>query len=180
MIHLTGVAQRSFLFPANVSAVSAYFGHFENIVGLLPHITLVKRYAAHQFRVLYHTTELGLYRVRIYCDLEAQLDPLHRLLRVLPIAARPAVKARATLNSLTAQGRYTSTTQFLAEGTHTRVEYRLRLRASLPTPLGLTLVPDSVLNQIARNITQWRIREIADGLVEGSIKDFAQPTRKCR
>ena len=180
MIHLTGSAHRSFLFPADVSATSTYFGNLERVLGLLPHITLVKRYGADQFRALYHTTELGLYRVRIYCDLEAHLDSDQALLHVLPLTAHPAVKARATLNSLTAPGVYTSTSHFLAEGTHTRVEYRLRLRATLPTPLGLNLVPQSVLEQITRNITQWRIREIADGLVERSIKDFARRSKKRR
>lgn len=180
MIHLTGAAHRSFLFPADVSTTSAYFGDIERVLGMLPHITLVKRYGANQFRALYHTAELGLYRVRIYCDLEAHLDPHQALLRVQPLSTHAPVKARATLNSLTAQGAYTSTSHFLAEGTHTRVDYRLRLRATLPTPLGLSLVPEGVLEQIARNITQWRIREIADGLVERSIKDFARRSKKRR
>lgn len=172
MIQLAGSAHRSFRFPADVATTRAYFGNFERLLRWLPHITLVKRYGPGQFRAVYHTTELGLYRVRIYCDFEAALDARRSLLRVRPSAARAPIKARATLNSLTAPGVYASTSHFLADGAQTRVDYRLRLRATLPTPLGLSLIPAQVLEQIAHNITQWRIREIADGFVERSLHDF--------
>jgi hypothetical protein len=180
MIRIAGSVRRSFLFPADLPAACAYFGDFNRIAGYLPHIGLVKAYAPTHFRMLYHTTELGVYRVRIYCDLEARFDEKKHILYVAPLNGRPPVKSRVTINSLTAQGMYMSESAFRAAGGHTRVDYHLVLKARLPKPLGLKLIPDGILERIAHNITMWRIHEIADGFVERSINEFERGKRRGR
>ncbi len=137
MIRIAGSVHRSFLFPADLPTACAYFGDFNHIARYLPHIGLVKAYAPNHFRMLYHTTELGVYRVRIYCDLEARFDEKKHVLRVAPLDGHPPVKSRVTINSLTSQGTYTSESVFRAGGGRTRVDYHLVLKARLPKPLGL-------------------------------------------
>lgn len=178
MIEIAGGVQRAFTFPADLAATRAYFSDFRRVAGLLPHIRLVRAHGADEFRVLYRTLELGLYDVRIYCDLRAQFDPRHSVLRVTAASGYPPVKARVTLTSLTAHGRYQSTSTFLAAGGETQVIYRLTLNARLPKPLGLQLISDRALERIAHSIVMRRIHEIADGFVERSLADFEKKRRR--
>lgn len=172
MIRIACSVRRSFIFPADLPTACAYFGDVARAIGRLPHIRLVNTYAPNHFRLLYHASELGIYRIRLYCDVQAQFDAKRRILRVTPLNGHLPVKARVTLNSLTAQGTYASETVFQAAGDHTRVDYHLSLRATVPKMLGLKLVPDSVLERIAHTTAMWRIHEIADGLIERSIREF--------
>ena len=48
----------------------------------------------------------------------------------------------------------------------------LELKAALPKPLGLSLVPDAVMNQITHSIADWRIHEIAGGFIDRSIAAY--------
>lgn len=178
MIAIRGAVHRSFTFPADLPAAHAYFGDFRRILNLLPHIRLVKTHGPGQFRVLYRTVEVGVYDVRIYCDLHARLDRARSVLRVAPLTGIPPVKPRVTLTSLTAQGVYQSTSSFLDGGSSTQVEYHLELNAHLPKPIGLNLISDRVLERIAHSIVMWRIHEIADGFVERSIDDFRKTRRR--
>jgi hypothetical protein len=176
VITIAGSTHRSFTFPADLPTACAYYGDYTHIFSYLPHIRLVTIYAPGQFRMLYHTHELGIYRVQIYCDLQAKFDEKKRALCIVPLPGIPTIRPRVTLNSLTAQGHYESETVFHPAGNHTRVEYRLNLGAKMYKPLGLSLAPDSVLEQVARSITQARIREITDSFVERSIEDYLQGT----
>jgi hypothetical protein len=178
MIAITGTARRSFIFPAALPTACAFFSNYRRLLGYLPHVEPVNLYAPHQARMLYHTIELGVYRVRIYCDLEACLDEKRHILRVVPLAGRPPVQSHVTLNSLTAYGTFASETTFRAARHHTRVEYHLTLNAQLPKPLGLALIPDTVLKRIAHEITVWRIHEIADGFIERAIREFEGQKRR--
>jgi hypothetical protein len=180
MIEIAGAVQRAFTFPADLSTTCAYFGDFRRVISLLPHIRLVRAHSADHYRVLYHTVELGLYDVRIYCDLHARLDPRRSVLRVTPAESHSPVKARVTLTSLTASGRYQSTSEFQAAGRETQVNYRLTLNARLPKPLGLQLISDRAIERIAHSIVMWRIHEIADGFIERSIVDFEKRPRRRR
>jgi hypothetical protein len=172
MIRIACSVRRSFIFPADLPTACAYVGDVARAIGRLPHIRLVNTYAPNHFRLLYHASELGIYRIRLYCDVQAQFDAKRRILRVTPLNGHLPVKARVTLNSLTAQGTYASESVFQAAGDHTRVDYHLSLRATVPKMLGLKLVPDSVLERIAHTTAMWRIHEIADGLIERSIREF--------
>jgi hypothetical protein len=57
-------------------------------------------------------------------------------------------------------------------GDQSEVEYYLELGGHLPRPLGLNLIPGSVLNSIADNITNRRMNVIIDGFFALSIADF--------
>ncbi len=178
MIHIRGNVHRALTFPAELATTRAYFGNFRHVITLLPHIRLVKAYGANRFRVMYHTVELGVYAVRIYCDLRAGFVDGRPLLRVSPIEDFSPILPRVTMTSLTAQGRYQSDSIFHAQGDETRVDYSIRLAATLPKPLGLERMPDRVVERIARNIVTWRMHEIADGFVERAIHDYERHGRR--
>ena len=183
MIRIAGAAQRSFTFPADLLTTRTYFRDFKRILGTLPHIRLLWAYGPDRFRLLYGATELGMYRVRILCDVQATFDEAKNQLTVTSLSGIPPVAPRASVHSLAAQGYYASASTFHPAGDCTRIEYKLQLRAHLPKPLGLKLVPDAIVEQIARNITQWRIQEIADGFIERSMAEFRQslghPPERC-
>lgn len=180
MIHIRGNVHRTFLFPADLAITRAYFGNFAHILTLLPHIRLVKAYGADRFRVLYHTVELGVYEVKIYCDLHAGFVAGKPVLRVSPISDFAPAPAKVTLTSLTAQGTYQSDSIFHARGAETKVDYHIRLGATLPKPLGLDLIPDRVVERIARNIVVWRMGEIADGFVARAVSDYERKERRSK
>lgn len=184
MITISGTTHQTFSFPADVAAASAFYRDFSRILHYLPHIHLIKAYGPDQFRVMYHTLELSMYRVRIYCDLQVSYDDARQTLHVTPLLNKPPVKSEATVHSLTAQGYFTSQTIFRPRSDHSMVDYQLSLEAHLPKPFGLMLMPDMVIGQIASNITDWRIHEIAGGFIKRSVKEYrgsmAQPVRAGR
>lgn len=173
MIKIDGFAQRSFIFPADLPLAYAYYTDLSRMLTYLPHISLMRTFAYDKFRVLYNTLELGAYHIRIYCDLVATLDGVRKhVLRIGPLKGIPPVRPEAGLNSATTQGHFTMESIFYDEGTQTRIEYTLRLRARLPTPLGLRMLPGGVVNSIAESIMNMRIHEISDGFVERSLEAF--------
>jgi hypothetical protein len=52
------------------------------------------------------------------------------------------------------------------------LDYRLELKGQLPLPKGLRFMPASAINGIANNITNSRMKEIADGFVENTRNAF--------
>jgi hypothetical protein len=172
MINVIGSTRRTFPFPAALPLAFAYYSDLSRILTYLPHIFLVRAYSYDKFRMLYRTTELGTYRIRIFCDLQAQLDDKERIIYINPLDIARPVKAAASLRSATTQGSFSFQSVFQARGSETRIEYSLWLQADLPTPLGLRFMPGSVINRIAQNIAKWRMREIADGFIERSIDAF--------
>ena len=184
MITIAGTTHQIFHFPADVATASSFYRDFSRILRYLPHIHLIKAYGPDQFRVMYHTMELSVYRVRIYCDLQVSYDDASQTLHVAPLLDKPPVRSEATVHSLTAQGHFSSQTIFRPRGAHSMVDYQLSLEARLPKPFGLMLMPDMVIGQIASNITDWRIHEIAGGFIKRSVKEYrrnaAQPMRAVR
>ncbi len=172
MIQIAGTTRQTFNFPADSTAASSFYRDFGRILRYLPHIQLVRAYGPDQFRVMYNTLELGVYRVRIYCDLQVQYDELNQTLHVAPLPNKPPIKPVATVHSLTAQGYFTSQSIFRARRDHSVVDYQLSLEARLPRPFGLMLMPDKVVEQIASNITDWRIHEIAGGFIKRSVQEY--------
>jgi hypothetical protein len=83
------------------------------------------------------------------------------------------MKGEVGLYSLVSQGEYTSSSKFVSQGDQTLIEYQFGLKAELPIPLGLRLVPKSVLDGIASSLTKWRIDEIAEGFINRSLEAFA-------
>jgi len=175
MINITGSIKRAFIFPADIERTLAYYSELTRVATLLPHITLVQTYAPHQIRVLYESVELGAYNIQIYSDLESKVDFEEYALWVYPVKLKEsaAIEAKATSRTTTGQGLFAIDAQFFDLENQTRIEYHIRLQASLERPLGMRLMPRRVVNRIAQGITDNRIREIADGFIKQSIADFA-------
>ena len=176
MITIAGTTRQTFNFPADMATASSFYRDFSRILRYLPHIHLIKAYGPDQFRVMYDTMELSVYRVRIYCDLQVRYAEASQTLLVTPLLNKPLVKSEATVHSLTAQGYFTSQSIFWPRGDHSVVDYQLSLEARLPKPFGLMLMPDRVIGQIASNITDWRIHEIAGGFIKRSVLEYRQQT----
>ncbi len=171
MIKISGSARRSFIFPAELPMAYAYYGDVSRLLNYLPHICLVRAYGPDRFRLLYSSTELGIYHVRIFADVQTTLDE-GWILRVHPLDGIPPVRAHAGVNSVTAQGLFSSQSFFLGVGDRTRIEYSLQLRARLPSPLGLRFMPGAMVGRIAQGITNMRIREVVEGFIEHSVAAF--------
>jgi len=171
MIEVVGSASRSFIFPADLPMAYAYYGDVGRLLNYLPHIFLVRAYGPDRFRLLYSTTELGTYQIRIFADVQTTLDK-GWVIRVHPLDGIPPAEAEAGVNSSTAQGYFTSRSVFQEADSHTQIEYSLHLRAHLPPPLGLRLMPGMIVNRIAKSITNLRIREIVEGFIERSVDAF--------
>lgn len=171
MIQVAGSARRSLVFPGELPLAYAYYADVGRLLGYLPHICLVRAYGPDRFRLLYSSTELGLYQVRLFADVQTTLEE-GRIIHVHPMEDASPIKAQAGIHSTSTQGHFSSRSVFHDEGKQTRIEYSLQLRGDLPTPQGLRLMPGLVVNRIAKRITKMRIREIADGFVERSSDAF--------
>ena len=171
MIRVAGSVQRSFVFPGELPLAYAYYADIGRVLNYLPHICLVRTFGPDQLRLLYHSTELGLYQIRIYADVQTFLEDGH-VLHVRPLRGQPPIRPEAGAQSAAAQGYFASSSTFTAAGSQTRIEYKLQLRADLPAPLGLRVMPGPVVRSIARSITNMRIREIVEGFVDRSIDAF--------
>ena len=174
MIKVLGSTTLSFMFPADQEIAYQYYLDMGRIVQFLPHISLISASDSNFFRLAYETVELGAYHIRILCDVEIIRDTDSKLLQFQPVELPPEVPTKSGFNSASGRGYYRSESYFMPEGEQTRIEYHLQLNANLPTPLALKVVPTSVLNKIARNITNGRIKEIAGGFIEGSVAYFPQ------
>ena len=173
MIKLSASYHHTFFFPARHDACFTYYASLNQTLSFLPHISIVRSYSPNQFRVLYNTTELGIYRVNIFCDVQLEVDPVRNRLLIKPLHNGPSpTKSSFGLYSLTGQGYYSSESIFSADGDQTAIDYKLHMHASLPVPLALRPMPEKVISKIANEITNWRMREIADGFMQRSIQAF--------
>ncbi|GAB4581075.1 MAG: hypothetical protein Fur0022_38220 [Anaerolineales bacterium] len=172
MIRVFGSVSRSFVFPAPWEIAADYYRDFNRVVNHLPLISMVKSLDADKFRVMYNSVELGVYHIKIYCDVHTWFDANDRVLIVQTTDDHPKIPTQSTWNSSSAHGAFASQSVFYPEGEQTRIEYKLHLRAEIPPPLGLRLVPTGMLEQIADNITAWRMDTIIDRFVEATIKDY--------
>ena len=171
-IEIDGEVRRSFSFPANLHAAMDFYRDLNRVVAWLPHISLVEQYNERQFRMQFHSTELGVYQVKIYCDLETTCDTAAKVLRVYPFSGNLAIKSTAGLYGLSAQGFYASESIFSENKNHTQIDYHLQLKARLPVPVAARFMPSSMLDLIARNIMHRRITEIVEGFIERSIAAY--------
>lgn len=174
MIKIAGSIRRTFRFPATLPTALAYYSDLPYILKFLPHISIVKTLAQDHFRALYETTEFGGYKIQIFCDFQSVVDHDLSVIRILPGNGLNPIDEKAGINSSIAKGVFQSESLFMEEGEETEIDYFLQLNANLPTPIGLRLLPDRVHNTIAKNITGYRMREIADGFIQSSIEGFAR------
>lgn len=175
MIHVAVSVQRSFLFPADLAATCAYFRDLARALGHQANLSLVKTYAADQYRVLFSANEAGLYRLAFYCDLQVRYDESMRTLYITPLPGIAPVPAQAGLRSLTGQGYYTSTSFFAPAGPHTRVDYAVEITATVPKRLEWSLIPDRIIEQVAQSRTQHRLTAMTDRFIARSIEAFQKP-----
>jgi hypothetical protein len=171
MIRVSASVQRSFVFPAERPLAYAYYADIGRVLSYLPHIGLVHAYGPDRLRLLYHSTELGIYRIRIYADVQTVLED-GCVLHVRPMDGLPPVRSQSSADSTTSQGYFASRSIFHELGNQVQIEYNLQLRANLPTPRGLRFMPGSVVNSIARGITNLRTHEIVEGFIERSVEAF--------
>ena len=177
MIKVSGQAERSFIFPADLDTAFKFFQNISRLVGFLPHITLVgENPGSNHLRVHYATTELGAYLINIISDLEYQIDAPNYCLAIRAVDCLPAIKPTTTLNSTTARGYFTCDAQLLLgdKPDETLVVYSLTMDAKLPKPGGLRFMPGRVISGIVAGITNGRIKEIADGFVQNSVQVFSE------
>jgi hypothetical protein len=172
MIQVSGSVSRSFLFPARREVAAAYYRDFNRVVKHLSLISLDKQLGEDKFRVRYASTELGVYQIKIYCDVQTLFDQKEYVLVVQTIDDHLKLPQKSGWSSSSAHGVFASQSVFYEERDQTRVEYKLHLRAELPPPLALRVVPGRVLDQIAENITAWRMDTIIDRFVQDTIMDY--------
>jgi carbon monoxide dehydrogenase subunit G len=173
MIRLSGSTQRSFVLPVEPRRAFAFYRNFERIVQFLPHIHLTQAHNDGLYQVCYDTLELGVYRVKIYCEVQTHYDESAQLIKVSPANGSKLIKGSAGLTSLVCSGSYTSQSRFYQDADGTRIEYDLVLRADAPKPLGLRLVPDPVLDRLANSVARHRMDEIIDTFIQRSLASIA-------
>jgi hypothetical protein len=177
MITITGSIRRSFVFPADRPTAFEFYSDWRRTLGYLVHISLERQSNNQQFQMLYSTTELGIYRVQLYCDIETELDRHAWTLHIHPLEATTVVESKAGIYSLKAQGYFMSESNFHEQGEHTQIDYHLRLHADLPVPYAIRFMPASLLQNIACGVTQRRIEEIAEKFIQRSIEAYQQQAK---
>jgi hypothetical protein len=180
MIRLAGTAKRSFLFPSSIHGAMQHYAKMEQLFKYLPYIKLIKTYSKNQFRVLFSSTELSIYKIQLYCDLEVILDIEKSLITVGMLHGKKPISPKAGMHSSRGMAEFSSTSQFTPDGEKTRIYYHLNLNGRLPKPRAFSLIPDNITNHIAENIAKRRIFEIADGFIMGSLADFERKKRSTR
>ena len=174
MIRLVGTAKRSFQFPSDIQTAMQFYADMGGLFKYLPHITLIKTYSKSKFRVLYSSTELSIYRIQLYCDLQVTRDEENAFIEVGMLEGKKPIKPKAGMHSSRAMAKFKSTSEFKSEGERTRIYYHLNLEGELPKPRAFNLVPDSITDHIAESIAKRRIFEIADGFITGSLHEFSK------
>jgi hypothetical protein len=171
MLKVSGSARRAFTFPAELPVAYAYYADVGRVLSYLPRICLVRAYGPDRFRLVYRSTELGVYDVRIFADVQTRLEE-GWVLRVAPLNNSSPLKDRADTHTTSTQGYFSSRSVFYDEGAQTRIEYNLKLRGDLPTPRGLRFMPGFMVDRIAATITGIRMAEIVAGFIERSVDAF--------
>ena len=174
MIEISGSVRRTFTFPARLPEALAYYADFDHTLHYLSHISIVRRFEAGQYRLRYATIELGIYHVRIFCDITTQIDQEGNLIRVLPLLDAPQISLEAGMYALTGQGTFESDSHFSDHGDSTQIDYQLQLDAVLQTPISLRFMPKNLVAEIAQNVTDWRFIETVEGFIERSIFTYQQ------
>jgi hypothetical protein len=172
MIKIAAKARFSFMFPADRKTTFEFYGDMTRMTNYLQHIKLVNTLPDFQYRLYYNTVELGTYHIHVYCDVRLDVVPGYQTIRVVSVENLPTIETEVTINATTTRGFYSSEAFFHDEGDQTRVEYTLAMQAKPPRPKGMRFMPGKMVDKIANNITNHRMREIAEYFIESSIADF--------
>jgi hypothetical protein len=172
MIKVAGNTKRSFLFPGKFDEAIEYYSDTGRIFNYLQNVTFIKQYATSQFRMMFRSTELSIYTIQLYCDLEVMIDKNIATISVRPLNGKKPIKAKSGIHSSRGMANFSSTSRFVPDGKFTRVYYHLNLDGELPKPLAFSLVPDKITNHVAENIAKHRIAEVADCFIFASLANF--------
>jgi hypothetical protein len=171
-IRVDGSVKRSFLFPAELLDTFDYYQNYINIFHYLPHIDIDKVINQNEFRLKYETIELGMYRIKIFCRIQAELLQNEFSIRMKSIEPAEKPPDSRGIYSATTSGEFTSVSQFESHQNQTIVHYQLNLRANLPAPYGLALIPEAARNRLSAGITRYRIDEIAAAFIRRSVDGY--------
>ncbi len=172
MIKIAASARFSFLFPADRVTTYEFYSDIHRLVSYLQHIELENASPDHNYRLYYNTVELGTYHIHVYADVRLDIVPGYHTMRMVSVENLPPIETEVTINSTQTRGYYSSEAFFQDEGDQTRVEYTLKMLATPPRPKGMRFMPSKMVDKIANNITNNRMREIAEYFIESSIADF--------
>lgn len=174
MIKIASSARLSFMFPADRVTAYDYYSDMRRLVSHLKHINLIDidTESPYEFRLYYNTVELSAYHIHVYADVRLDLVSGHHIIRLSPIENLPAIETNITFNATTTRGYFSSEAYFYDAGDETRIDYTLKLQATPPRPMGMRFMPQRVVDTIAQNITNTRMKEIAEGFIESSISAF--------
>jgi len=172
MINIIGSIQRSFIFPANRPTAFEFYSDWQRTLSYLAHISFQRQSNNQHFRMLYSTTELGIYQVLLHCDISIEQDRNAWKLHIQPQEGTTPAVSKAGLYSIEGKGYYSSQSHFHEMGERTRIEYCLNLHADLPVPHAIRFMPAPILQNVARRITQRRVEEIVEKFIQRSIEDY--------
>ena len=173
MIKIAASARFSFVFPADRVTTYEFYSDINRLVNYLQHIELVESNPDYQYRLYYSTVELGTYHIHVYADVRMDLVPGYHTMRMVPIENLPPIETEVTFNSTKTRGYYSSEAFFHeVDANQTRVEYLLKMMAKPPRPMGMRFMPGKMVDKIANNITNNRMKEIANYFIESSIADY--------
>jgi len=177
MIKIDSAIRFSFMFPADRATAFTYYSNMHQLVQHLKYIQLVESAPdspEDEYRLYYSTVELGSYHIHVYCDVCMEVNAPQYSIRITPTKSLPPIKSKVTLNTTVSRGYYSSEAFFIEAGEQTRVEYSLSLKARPPRPKGMRFMPARMVDKIAQNITNHRVKEIAEAFIDGSIDAFPE------
>lgn len=174
MIKIDSTVKFSFLFPADRQTAFQYYSDLYRLVSHLKFITIADAGHNQEYRLYYNTVELGTYHIHVLADIRMELNPADFTIKLLPIKRDPPIETAVTLNATTTRGYYNSHALFHEAGEETRIEYLLTMRARPPRPKGMRFMPKRMVNKIARNITNHRVKEIARHFIKSSVDSFPE------
>lgn len=172
MIKIDSAVKFSFLFPADRQTAFHYYSDLYRLVSHLKYISITDAGPDQEYRLYYNTVELGTYHIHVYADVRMVINPADFSIKLLPIKRDPPVETAVTLSATTTRGYYTSQAFFHEAGEETRIEYQLTMRARPPRPKGMRFMPKRMVDKIAQNITNSRVKEIAQYFIQSSVDAF--------
>ena len=176
MIKIASSVKLSFMFPADWVTAFEYYSDLPRSISHLAHIDIVPSdvNSEDEFRLWYHTVELGRYHIHVFCDIRMEYLRDQKIIRMIPIKNFPPVETKVTVNSTTTRGYYRSEGKFYDAGDQARIEYMFELQASPPKPKGMRLVPGKIVDKVTQNITKNRMSEIASDFISNSVSAYPE------
>jgi hypothetical protein len=172
VLNLSSSFQYAFQINTDRFTAYDYLADWRQSLPLLPYISIVKQHSGDCFRMLYSTRELGLYKVRIYCDAHLVCDDQKRILRFVPFEGILPVKSQAGIYSLTGHGFFTSETVFESRAHQTWLQYTLQIVSGVPIPGAYRYLPKAGLEDLLHALVQRRLEEIVTRFAERTTQVF--------